>query len=532
MKAIRLFAALLLPLVMQPAWSQAGSAELIQNASVAQFASMLQDFGYRAEVTTASDGRQRVRTRVGGWNMVVIFYGCTNNESCRSLTFTAFWDDKTRDVQFANEWNRGRRYSKMYIDKEGALVFEYDVLLAGITRAHLRSHLDQLDDQAKQISEAFRAARAAPDVRRPVAIGHVAPLTGGLAHIGRDNENGARLAIEEANSQGVVLDGQPVRFVLVAEDDQADPKVATTVAQKLIDSKVAAVVGHLNSGTTMPASNVYSAAGIPVISGSATNPRVTERGLREVFRVIGRDDQQGGALAAYLARQYRPRTAAIIDDGSAYGQGLADNVERTLKSAGVGVIGRESGSDATADWRPMLRNLDRSSPEVVFFGGMDNAAGPLIRQARELGMRAVFASGDGACTDSVARLAGPSAEGFVCTQAGLASESISRQFRDAYRRRFNTEPILYAAFTYDAASVVIAAMKKAGSADPAKYLPALRQISFGGATGLIAFDDKGDRREAEYTIFTMRQGHVTPVAVVSGARITPADNYAAKVLRQ
>ena len=160
-----------------------------------------------------------------------------------------------------------------------------------------------------------------------IKIGHVAPLTGGIAHLGKDNENGARLAIEEANAAGIKIDGKDAKFVMLAEDDQADPKIGTTIAQKLIDAKVAGVIGHLNSGTSIPASSVYSGANIPMISGSATNPQLTEQGLKGVFRVMGRDDQQGPALASYLATNNKPKLVAIIDDATAYGEGIANEVE-------------------------------------------------------------------------------------------------------------------------------------------------------------------------------------------------------------
>ena len=153
-----------------------------------------------------------------------------------------------------------------------------------------------------------------------IKIGHVAPLTGGIAHLGKDNENGARLALEEANAANIKIDGKDAKFVMLAEDDQADPKVGTTVAQKLIDAKVAGVVGHLNSGTSIPASSVYNGANIPMISGSATNPQLTEQGFKGVFRVMGRDDQQGPALASYLASNNKPKLVAIIDDATAYGE--------------------------------------------------------------------------------------------------------------------------------------------------------------------------------------------------------------------
>ena len=351
-----------------------------------------------------------------------------------------------------------------------------------------------------------------------IKIGHVAPLTGGIAHLGKDNENGARLAVEEANAAGIKLGGKAAKFVLVAEDDQADPKVGTTVAQKLVDAKVVGVVGHLNSGTSIPASSIYNQAGLPVISGSATNPKLTEQGFKNQFRVVGRDDQQGPAIASYLAAEKKPKLAAVIDDATAYGEGIANEVEKTLKAANVEVLPREKGTDTTTDWKAVLTKLRGRSPDAVFYGGMDATGGPLLKQGRELGLQAVFAFGDGACTDKMKELAGEAAEGLLCSQAGIPPLAASKKFLEAYKKKFNQDPILYSPFTYDATNLLIEAMKKADSADPKKYLPELQKISYSGATGPIAFDDKGDRKDAEITIFTMKGGKIEPIAVVKAGK--------------
>jgi branched-chain amino acid transport system substrate-binding protein len=354
-----------------------------------------------------------------------------------------------------------------------------------------------------------------------VKIGHVGPMTGGIAHLGKDNENGARLAVDQANEAKIKLGGKEVRFVFMGEDDQADPKVGTTVAQKLVDAKVAGVVGHLNSGTSIPASPIYNQAGIPVISGSATNPKLTEQGFKTQFRVVARDDQQGPAVANYLSSNNKPKTVAVIDDATAYGEGLANEVEKTLKSSGVSVLPREKGTDKTTDWKAILTKLRGRSPDAIFYGGMDATGGPLMRQGRELGIKAVFAFGDGACTDEMSKLAGPAAEGLLCSQAGIPVAAADKGFLDAYKKKFNVDPILYAPFTYDAANLLIAAMKKADSADPAKYLPELAKISYRGASGPIAFDAKGDRKDAEITIFTMKGGKIEPLAVIQGGKSIP-----------
>jgi len=358
-----------------------------------------------------------------------------------------------------------------------------------------------------------------------IKIGHVAPLTGGIAHLGKDNEYGAQLAIEQANAAKITIGGKEVQFQLVAEDDQADPKVGTTVAQKLVDAKVRGVVGHLNSGTSIPASPIYNSAGIPVISGSATNPKLTEQGFKTQFRVVGRDDQQGPAIASYLATQNKPKTVAVIDDATAYGEGIANEVEKTLKAAGVAVLPREKGTDKTVDWKAILTKLKGSELDAVFYGGMDATGGPLLKQARELEIKAVFSFGDGACTDKMKELAGDAAEGLLCSQAGIPPQAADKAFLDAFKKKFNADPILYAPFTYDATNLLIEAMKKADSSDPAKYLPELAKIDFKGATGRIAFDAKGDRKDAEITIFTMKGGKLEPIAVVKSGKAVSFEEF-------
>jgi branched-chain amino acid transport system substrate-binding protein len=366
---------------------------------------------------------------------------------------------------------------------------------------------------------------APPPPSIEIKIGHVGPLTGQIAHLGKDNENGAQLAIDEANDAKIKIDGKDAKFVLVREDDQADPKVGTTVAQKLVDAKVNGVVGHLNSGTSIPASPIYSGAGIPVISGSATNPKLTEQGFKTQFRVVARDDQQGPAVASYLAANKKPKLVAVIDDATAYGEGLANEVEKSLKAASIKVLPREKGTDKTTDWKAVLTKIKGKNADAVFYGGMDATGGPLLKQARELGVKAVFSFGDGACTDEMPKLAGAAADGLLCSQAGLPPQAADKKFLDAYKKKFNVDPIIYAPFTYDAANLLIEAMKKANSADPAKYLPELAKIDYKGATGQIAFDDKGDRKGAEITIFTMKDGKLVPTAIIKGGQTVSYDDF-------
>jgi branched-chain amino acid transport system substrate-binding protein len=358
-----------------------------------------------------------------------------------------------------------------------------------------------------------------------VKIGSAAPLTGEIAHLGKDNDNGVQLAIAQANDKHLKIGGKEVKFEVMSEDDQADPKLGPTIAQKFADAKVAGVVGHLNSGVTIPASAVYNQAGIPMISGSATNPKLTEQGFKGIFRVVGRDDQQGPAVAQYL-ESMKIKKVAIADDATAYGEGLANEVEKTLKAAGVDVVAREKTNDKATDFKAILTKIKGKAPDAVFYGGMDATGGPMLKQARELGMTAVFAFGDGACTDKMKEFAGDkNAEGFICSQAGLPVAAASKDFLEAYKAKFSTDPILYAPFTYDAANLLIAAMQKADSTDPAKYLPDLEKISLDGASGHIEFDDKGDRKLAEITIFEEKTGKLEPIAVVKGGKSIPFDEF-------
>lgn len=381
--------------------------------------------------------------------------------------------------------------------------------------------------EEKKPEPAKKAEAPPPPPSIEIKIGHVGPMTGGIAHLGKDNENGVRMAVDEANAAKIKIDGKDAKFVLVAEDDQADPKVGTTVAQKLVDAKVAGVVGHLNSGTSIPASAIYNQGNVPVISGSATNPKLTEQGFKNQFRVVGRDDQQGPAIASYMAATAKPKVVAIIDDATAYGEGLANEVEKTLTAAKIKVLPREKGTDKTTDWKAVLTKVKGKKPDAIFYGGMDATGGPLVKQGRELGIKAIFSFGDGACTEEMGKLAGEAAEGLLCSQAGVPVAAADKKFLENYKKKFNADPILYAPFTYDAANLLIESIKKANSPDPAKYLPELAKIEYKGATGSIAFDEKGDRKDAEMTIFTMKAGKIEPLAVIKGGKTIPIADFIA-----
>ena len=398
------------------------------------------------------------------------------------------------------------------------MLFNRKLGVALVAAALVTAYGCSKQEEPKKEAEAPKAAAPAEETVT-VTIGHAGPLTGGIAHLGKDDENGVHLAIDEANEKKIKLGGKVVKWVMMSEDDQADPKMGPTIAQKFVDAKVAGVVGHLNSGVSIPASAVYNQAGIPMISGSATNPKLTEQGFKNIFRTVGRDDQQGPAIASYIASELKVKKVAIADDATAYGEGLANEVEKTLKAAGVQVLTREKTNDKATDFKAILTKMKGRNPDAIFYGGMDATGGPLLKQARELGIKAKFAFGDGACTAEMSKLAGPASEGMFCSQAGIPTEMASQAFKDAFTKKFG-EIKQYAPFFYDGANVLIAAMQKADSPDPAKYLPELQKISYDGATGHIEFDDKGDRKSAEMTIFQMKDGKVVPVAIVKDGKTT------------
>ncbi|NBT34995.1 MAG: branched-chain amino acid ABC transporter substrate-binding protein [Betaproteobacteria bacterium] len=352
-----------------------------------------------------------------------------------------------------------------------------------------------------------------------IKIGHVAPMTGNQAHLGKDNEAGAKLAIADLNKAGIKIGGKPVKFELVAEDDAADPKQGTAAAQKLIDAKVVGVVGHLNSGTTIPASALYNKAGIPQVSPSATNPKYTQQGFNTAFRVVANDAKLGGTLGRYAVSELKGKTVAIIDDRSAYGQGVADEFEKSAKAAGAQIAAREYTTDKSTDFMAILTNVKGKKPDVVFFGGMDAVAGPMLRQMKQLGITAKFMGGDGICTSELPKLAGDAlGESMVyCAEAGGVIGKYAEKDK-AFRARFQKEsgePVkLYAPYVYDATMVLAEAMKKAQSTDPKIYLPELAKIKYDGVTGPISFDKNGDVNGGTLTLYTFKAGKRELVKVI------------------
>jgi branched-chain amino acid transport system substrate-binding protein len=353
-----------------------------------------------------------------------------------------------------------------------------------------------------------------------VKIGHVAPTSGPSAHLGKDNEYGARMAIDELNAKGITLDGKKVTFELLAEDDAADPKQGTAAAQKLVDSKVNGVIGHLNSGTSIPAAKIYSDAGIPQISPSSTNPLFTRQGFKTTFRVVADDVHLGGTLGKYAVNEVKAKTIAVIDDRTAYGQGVADEFVKGVEAAGGKIAKREFTNDKANDFTAILTAVKATKPDVIFYGGMDAVGGPMLRQMKQLGIKAKFMGGDGICTTELPKLSGGGIgdDQVICAEAGGVEgeyKTAMDDFKVKFQQKFNADVKLYAPYVYDAVQVMAAAMVKANSADPAKYLPELAKTTdHKGVTGNISFDEKGDVKNGALTLFTYKGGNREQIAVV------------------
>ncbi len=353
-----------------------------------------------------------------------------------------------------------------------------------------------------------------------VKIGHVGPVSGAIAHLGKDNEWGARLAIEELNAKGVSINGKKVKLELVAEDDASDPKQGTAAAQKLVDAKVSGVIGHLNSGTTIPASKIYSDAGIPQISPSSTNPKYTRQGYKTAFRVVADDVHLGGTLGRYAVNELKGKSIAVIDDRTAYGQGVAEEFEKAVKAAGGNLVGHEFTTDKATDFMPILTTLKGKKPDIIFFGGMDAVGGSMMKQMKSLGIKAKFMGGDGICTNEMIKLAGDAmADGqVVCAEAGGVDGALKKGMDDfgaKFKKRFNDDVKLYSPYVYDAVFVMVDAMQRAKSTEPAKYLPELAKTTgYKGVTGTISFDAKGDIKNGALTLYTFKAGKRDQIAVV------------------
>ena len=344
-----------------------------------------------------------------------------------------------------------------------------------------------------------------------VKIGHAAAVTGPVAYFGKDTENGARMAVEALNARGLSIGGKKVSFQLLAEDDGGDPKQATSVAQKLVDAKIHGMVGHETSGTTIPASKIYHAAGIPQISPSSTSPKYTQQGFNTTFRVVANDVQLGQALGRYAVKGMQATRVAVVDDRTAYGQGLVAEFSRSLQQQGGKVVAREFTHDKATDFSAIITRIRAAKPDLVFFGGMSATAGPMLRQMKQLGMNVRMMGGDGICSDEIHKLSGGTmADGqVVCAEAGGVQGEAKAgmdKFRADYKKRFGIEVQINAPYAYDAVMILAEAMVKAGSPAPASYLPVLAKLQYKGVTGPVAFDARGDIRDGTITLYGFKGG--------------------------
>ncbi|RQR35530.1 branched-chain amino acid ABC transporter substrate-binding protein [Burkholderia sp. Bp9143] len=358
------------------------------------------------------------------------------------------------------------------------------------------------------IALASGAAHAQEEV---VKLGFAGPLTGQNANLGKDVERGARMAVDDLNANPPVIGGRKVRIALQVEDDAGDPRQATQVAQRLVDAGVKGVVGHFNSGATIPASKIYYDARIPEISQSSTNPKYTQQGFDTAFRLVANDGQLGSVLGKYAVQKWNARSVAVIDDRTAYGQGIADEFLKSATSAGAKLVSRQYTTDKATDFRGVLTAMKGENPDVVFYGGMDAQGGPMIKQMQQLGMASKFMGGDGICTGELPDLAGAALNGrqVICAEAGGITPEYApgmENFRKRFKQKYGQDVVIYAPYAYDAIMILVDAMKRAGSADPAKYLPYLKKTDYKGVIGETRFDAKGDLQNATLTLYTFKDG--------------------------
>jgi len=363
----------------------------------------------------------------------------------------------------------------------------------------------------------FAAAVSAQDL--VVKIGHVGPISGGLAAAGKENENGARMAIDELNARGVSIGGRTAKFRLIAVDAYTDT-AGSTSAQKLVDARVDGVIGHLLSGPSIVASKIYSAAGIPQISASATHPLFTRNGLKTTFRVVADDTRIGTVLARYAVLDLKAVRIALIDDGSPYGQGIAGEFSKALSAAGGNIVETRHMDVNMTDFSTILTAVAAKRADLVFFGGATDQAGQLIQQMKQEGIGARLMGGDAMCLpDLPPRAGGAMADDqVICAKmdgVDKAGRPAMDKFRADFERKFGVEPLIYAPHAYDAVMVMVDAMVRAGSSEPAKYLPALAATrGYKGVTGPISFDSKGDIENAAVTLFTYRGWKQTAIEIV------------------
>lgn len=379
----------------------------------------------------------------------------------------------------------------------------------------IRRHAGQRRTATTLAFTLLAAASAAQAQDSVIKIGHSGPLSGAQAFSGKDNESGARLAVEELNAKPLTVAGKKLRFELLSEDDQGDPKAGVAAAQKLIDSGVRYIVGPYNSGVTIPASRTYNDGGA-LVATVASNPKITQQGYKGLFRVNASDTQLGSKMALYAANVLKMKTVAVIDDRTAFGQGVAEEFKKQARASGMTVAAHEFTSDRAFDFNAILTKLRNKKVEAIFFGGYAPQGAPMARQMKQLGINAKLLGGDTICTAEMGKLGGDAVgDNVVCSQGGaiLDKGATGPGFKARFKARFNKDPDVYAAAYYDATMLYAQAMQKTNSTDPQKVGAAISAGSYKGVAGTYEFDARGDMKQSPVTIYTFKGGQ--PVALTS-----------------
>lgn len=335
-----------------------------------------------------------------------------------------------------------------------------------------------------------------------IRIGVAGPMTGDQSIFGRDEKRGAQLAVAEWNDKGGVL-GKKID--LIVEDDQHDPRQAVAVANRLVTDGVVGVIGHFNSNCSIPASAVYHRAGIPMISHGSTNPQLTEQGFDNVFRVCGRDDQQAKIAADFACNNLKLSSIAIIQDRTTYGEGLANEFKKWL-SNNCKVVYYGSIVQGDKDFRAVLTNVKAANPDLIYFGGVYPEGGLIVKQARQLGIKAIFMGGDGIMGPEFIRIAGTDANGVYATFGpDINKVPSAKQFIESYKKEYD-EPGPYSIYAYVATNILLSAIKDSGSLNPSVIIKYLHSHSFNTALGTIQFDSKGDVVHSPYVVWQVQNG--------------------------
>ena len=374
-------------------------------------------------------------------------------------------------------------------------------------------------------AQAVYAAAAAGVLQTPkqasdpvLKIGFIGILSGQYTSYGVDEQRGAQLALDAVNAAGgITVGGTTYTLQLDSQDDAADPTKGAQGATKLVDDKVVAVIGGTFSGATIAESKIFSDNGITQISPSATNPKYTSQGFKTAFRVVGRDDQQGPADADFIVKTLGCKNVGVMDDKSQYGQGLADAVNTQVPTDAGTVVDREHVDTNQTDFSAQLTTMKGKNPDVIFYGGYSAQFGPIVQQARRLGIKATFVSGDGSQDADAIKLAGSDAEGLFASNAGPAPslQPGYAAFAAAYKAKYNADIFQYAPQAYDATNIIIEAIKKGGG-DKAAILAAVAATkNYQGVAQSYTFTSTGDVKVSIFTIYKVESGAWKAVKAVN-----------------